>query len=811
MSSDAPHSGSPFVNSNYWRAWCGHCWEYVLHCALAVWVVRVPVVVTLLGMLILDATPQAHDLFVEFSGTIYSPRPFLFLVLLFFVWAMPTYYTARELLESDERLQRCADWKHSSSQKRFLDLMVRYLPRGLGILTFVAMLIAIWRSHLNLPLFDAHPDQADVLDSINRSLAALAGLLLLAAAGFIFFIIEYPRIADLMVLSRTQRLVQRFWVWRSLSPGDKPRERAPNRERRVLLFISSMLLTIVALFPDWAAEQFPRGLAVPLILGAWLPLLSYLAGLGRRLRVPIIAGLGILVVVLNSIFGDNHSIRLINASETVGHKVDTAAMPLEEALALWMQENNCIDRPANCPRPLIVAASGGASRAAFFMASIIGYFMQEASMNGLDPNAVRRRLFAISGVSGGSVGAVMVTAALSARSDSNDHPCVQARSELWWGQTINNWRDCLEALNSGDFLTPVLVGLTFHDIFAFISGRDRAALLEDSWNRRYLELIRPNREMPTSKCLGLDCPFLTLVPRSGHWIPLLILNSTSERTGRRVVTTALAPTFAAIAHSRCPHRTPYNSCILFSEGDQMEADHFYTLRNISSPQSARRYPPSASVDDVRITTAAHNSARFPIISPPGSVRNKENEIVDRIVDGGYTDNYGVISAMNIATAIRAVLPELSPFVIVITNDPNDIIWELDVEGAPAQARRVAQRQYMEQLKLIEFNTNPLLPDVMSPIATIANNRLQEGVGAYQRLRRALSEIMPECEVQTVHIRVWRQIQGSNTLSMSWWLSTAVQRFLHQETEGTKQENENGPRLQTVWRAMKQTSACTTDQ
>jgi hypothetical protein len=108
---------------------------------------------------------------------------------------------------------------------------------------------------------------------------------------------------------------------------------------------------------------------------------------------------------------------------------------------MWMQENRCLDAPATCPRPIMIAAAGGASRAAFFTATIIGYFMQEASENGLDPNAVRRRLFAISGVSGGSMGAVMVAAALNAKADSNDHPCVQAPFEQWWGITISNWRD----------------------------------------------------------------------------------------------------------------------------------------------------------------------------------------------------------------------------------------------------------------------------------------------------------------------------------------------------------------------------------
>src|SRR5262249_41084319 len=66
--------------------------------------------------------------------------------------------------------------------------------------------------------------------------------------------------------------------------------------------------------------------------------------------------------------------------------------------------------------------------------------MQEASDNRLDPNGVRKRLFAISGVSGGAMGAVMVTASLNAKVDSNDHLCVVAPFELWYGKKINNWR-----------------------------------------------------------------------------------------------------------------------------------------------------------------------------------------------------------------------------------------------------------------------------------------------------------------------------------------------------------------------------------
>ena len=45
-------------------------------------------------------------------------------------------------------------------------------------------------------------------------------------------------------------------------------------------------------------------------------------------------------------------------------------------------------------------------------------------------------------------------------------------------------------------------------------------------------------------------------------------------------------------------------------------------------------------DDILLSTAAHNSARFPFISPPGSIRSQtqdQNQMVaDRIVEGKMT-------------------------------------------------------------------------------------------------------------------------------------------------------------------------------
>ncbi len=42
---------------------------------------------------------------------------------------------------------------------------------------------------------------------------------------------------------------------------------------------------------------------------------------------------------------------------------------------------------------------------------------------------------------------------------------------------------------AGDFLTPTMIGLTFHDTIRFGWWQDRAALLERSWELRFADVM----------------------------------------------------------------------------------------------------------------------------------------------------------------------------------------------------------------------------------------------------------------------------------------------------------------------------------
>jgi len=563
--------------------------------------------------------------------------------------------------------------------------------------------------------------------------------------------------------------------------------------------------------PELAGKIFPRAMAVPFVLGGWLPFLSFLGSLGRRFRAPLIAGAAAAIALVTLLLGDNHSIRRIPESDPSG------PMPLETAVKLWMHENGCDGTPTACPRPLIVTASGGASRAAFFMSSIVGYLMQESSRAGLDQNQMRNRLFAISGISGGSVGAVMVAAALSAKRDSTDHPCAESPVDLWWGKSVGNWRDCFESLTSGDFLTANFFGLTFNDMFPFGPWRDRAAVLEDAWTKRFSEIVtRGDKPVPPRKCAGLECPFWSMRPILGHWIPILVLNGTSEATGGRIITTLLEETYRPDASISCPTTVEATDCPIF-----VEAAFFHRLLASAAP-TERSWPGFLqrfiagfhNGRDVRLSAAAHNSARFLIISPPGTQRNSTEDIIDRILDGGYFENYGALGGKELALAIHAVKPALMPLVIVASNDPDDLLSADDDSEFVLNASKVAQGGAIlpTQVKNARATIDGSEPvtELVSPITTVVNARTAHGILGVDELRARLHEAIPQCRTLLIKVRVWPQYENgskkSKAVSMSWWLSKPIQRHLHQQTEAGKNKNFNAPHLDAMWQLIK--TGCT---
>jgi len=651
-------------------------WDHILDFFLTLWVLRVPLGGVVAGFALLGLAPQAQDLLVE-RATAGPVAILVFLALLTFVWAMPTHYAGRILIESDTRYQA----RIAVCDTCFIHCLSICAPRVLGALTYVAMLMGIYRSWLNLPTIG----DRGYTTSLEWHLLALGVLVFVTGTLYYLYTIYREQIAAWPIFATAERLAAVLMAWPRaivadvLLPPTRMRGGHPvdSNLGPLLLLLMFVVFTILPIiFPLTFAELFPRAASVAFIIGGWIPLLAYLSGVGRRARAPFITIAIALAILLPLFLRYDYSVRLIEAEKHAAVLVPgtspDSVKPLMNGIDLkdavtWWKSANC-DASGKCPRPIIVAAAGGASRAGFFTASVIGQLLDDTlivdgSGHGLKAADIAKRMFALSTVSGSSVGAVMTVAALAASRDGAQ-PCQIPAHSLWFGPYNNEkigWRACLESLMSGDFLTPVAAGFVFRDVLRFFAlalpWYDRAALLERSWESYFADLIGKPRSADGLLCVGsLDCPFMTLRPSEKRWVPLLVLNGTSVGTGQRIVTTALDWSYDVADGTSCPFSPRVHPCQTFTDGFI-----FHDLLRGNAPERG--------ADDVRLSTAAHNSARFPFVSPPGTIVNSDREIPDRIVDGGYFENFGAQSAQELAQAIRAIDSSLNPFVLVLSNDP----------------------------------------------------------------------------------------------------------------------------------------------
>lgn len=773
-------------------------WGHVLELGLTLWVLRAPVVFMVFGYLVLGLAPQAQDLLVDVAmGEWWYILLFIFAT--FVVWAATAHYAARLLLSTDERYLAAVSGPHPG----ILVWLQKWTPRIIGSLAFVAMGIATLRSLYNLPSVQ---DERVAVDA-EQSLNVLGGLLLISFCLYWVYVVARSSIAK-VIGKPFAPLAAR--VPRALTFGS-----GHNLGPLVLLVLFALFTILPFTKPFVFAEWFPRALAVPFVLAGWTPLAVYASGLGRHLRFPIITLAFLLAWTLSYIVGDSYAVRTIAAppssvelaehsqpgeqkkaaaDESVAANALDRGIGLRDAVDLWKRANQC-DGPASiCPRPILIAASGGASRAGFFTASVIGKLLDQGKVTPpgsgtTTPEDVRNRIFAISSVSGSSVGAVMAVAALAA-SDGRQ-PCHAKPHSLWHGKQVKGWRDCLEVLTSGDFLTPVFAGLIFRDSMRFL-GRlgwsDRATLIEQSWEDLFAKNVKPTDGAPgTLACIGsLDCPFLALRPTDVggkvNWLPLLLLNGASVSTGQRIVTTLLDPYFDADA-DRCPlavgkdeNGNDTRNCPILDHA----YDFHWMIGNDSTRKGAgQEHTPGL---DVRLSTAAHNSARFPLISPPGEVRNGKGGLVDRIVDGGYFENFGAQSAVELARAMVAIDPALAPFILIVSNDP----------GIPLP----------DNVQMPDADEASFVVDLSGPVSAIMNSRTARGTLAADGVERAMQSILSgECKIYSTHVRVWPEfidvlkswwpwewdeepVTKMRPLSFSWWSSVPVQLRLREQTEFT---------------------------
>jgi len=753
------------------------------------------------GGLFIAATPQTRDLFADLGLSWRWALFFLFA----FGWAWIVHWAARHALRMDDWVPD-AHIPGGIGPARRLELQAEFRspatawPRILGTAVFGFIAWALWRARHNFPADAAFPE-AEQAGSLELWLFAATVVLGIAFFAFVWFrgrmmnwlhaqsaryALRMPAAAGPLLTGCEPFLLDIPGV---LGLREEPRPSGP-RWVNVLILIVALAITILFI---WAvvesaafAESLPRAVFAPLIVSGGVLLMNEIGIFSLRLRAPLLL-LGVLASGLLSVWADRYNdVRWISAAVRAG---TSRQISITQAVERWKSANHC-DAPGYCPKPILVVGSGGASRAAFMTASVVGAMIDAGIGNPGTYGDVRRRIFAISGVSGSSVAAAVIRAALADATDEGKPPCSAGTSdEAWFGSlrgasAAGPWRDCLEKIVSGDFLSAVMVGLVYQDNFPLVnpvSGwpllPDRAALLEQGIERRYNKVVQGKAEAcataegakPTAADRGM-CRAFGYHPDPGQanaWLPILFLNATSVGTGRRIII----------------------SDVLAGSNRHDSVEPLFPLAyDLCDLRGSCNVDPGVPAD-IRLSTAAIMSSRFPIISPFGAVRDKEDRnIADRLVDGGYFDDAGLATAADIVATLKGF--GLDPVVIQVTNHPTAVEQHQPDPGRPRIDPNPPHT---------DPNRPPLPPpiegrswfDTYTTIATAINATRSGHSDGYERYLEDMLNHKPcrlfRVEVQTVpesaspFCRSGRSgAAGMTEVSISWWMSQPMQSYLDRQ-------------------------------
>lgn len=555
---------------------------------------------------------------------------FLFSVV---VWAVSSWYWARVFLH----LRPPGSPQGTPRQAR---LRV-WVPRLLGALALTLMGAALWRAAEGYSQFST-PKPIFRLQILSVACFALAALFL-------------------RVVARRRDFL------RARGPGAEtmaPEAQVPSSQhlplstRRVAGF--SLLLALVlglvfTFWPVWAGRMLGTVPILLLTAATWVLFGTGILYLSRRLRFPVLLLL-LVAAVAFSFWNDNHPVRTMEAAD-----IRPPSGSIRESFRTWYRDIE--GEPV-----FLVAAEGGGIRAAYWTAIAL------AEVQDRNP-AFARHVFAISGISGGSLGAATFDALLAEQRDrGGELPC-------------GRLRNCAGRVLGHDFLAPVLAKAIAPDVAQRLLPFpvplfDRARALEDSWAAGWNDVFQ------SGEANRFDRPFLSLWEGDAAAIPSLVLNGTHVETGRRIVTTNLR---------------------WMAE----ELDDAYDLHQTLGA-------------DLPLKTAAHNSARFTYISPAGSMV-KEGKLRGHVVDAGYFENSGTATALELRRVIAKGFPQVEAkiHILYLRNAPS-----ID----PARRRRTPA---VEPTRRANRGLNDLLAPVLTLLqtrnarGTLAVTTLRRTVGPEQ--------------------------------------------------------------------------------
>ena len=604
-----------------------------------------------------------------------------------------------------------------------------WFPRILGALGFVIPFIAFFR--IGLSYFDA---PAEVKFSV----------------GWMFFWLALSLAVFFFVVRRRRTFLRRR--------GDSPlAQRDPRDFARSTKIVLIATLVAEAIFFLWATVDpvsitpLGSGSLVLLTAALWVPLGTFLVLVGIRLRFPIMSALLVWALLWSRAADGNHIIRTIDESGAgpVDKRLDAV-----QQLDAWYKRVAPLhakpDSGSRDPRSardgripiFVVATEGGGIRAAYWTAAVLTAIQD--SYPEFDDH-----LFAVSGVSGGSLGAAVFNAVLAhgwAPADPYEKACPR-RDEKKMEKERETLRYAAKKVLSFDALTPALAGMTQPDLAQrFLPFRfpDREKALEEGWERGW------SRTMQGDPLFSGG--ILSALQARPH-LPSLFFNGTMVETGDRIIT----------SNCRIHPRQPDTTCATPAQraGDNPLCE----FRNAFDSFADLR-------KDIPFSAAAGMSARFTYISPAGRLPNKGSgdDIAGHVVDGGYFENSGAVTAAEIVGLIGRIAAQrgwkLDPYVILIDSEDASKLCKKNRQACkPDRTKRPFQAK-PDADGPAPKKPERWLNEILSPLRALLNTRGARGSQAVGDVRELLAARLG----QRYEVIEFRLIQRRVPLPLGWLLS-----------------------------------------
>ncbi len=409
------------------------------------------------------------------------------------------------------------------------------------------------------------------------------------------------------------------------------------------------VLGLLGIFGVFAGLLAILGLAVVSLEHRWRPPPAA-AALGAQ-RLPLLAILiawSLAAAIQDK--GGYHDARVLQG-EAVAQ-----TLTVEDAWKRWKSREWPKSEKDRAAVPLVlVAASGGGIRAAYWTALAMDCAIDGGRASGNKASAcgeprgnAHSAVFAVSGVSGGGVGLTEWTA----------HHYIGERDADWVDRHLGE-----------DFLAPAWAWALLADLPSALLhvdfGPDRAEVLERGWEQTWRTDGQDARSFISGEAPSSSGPLAVGLRDAAAWedLPLLVLSATSVRDGCRI-------NVSALDIARTPQRGA--GCLSPENAHDQESSALAATHDLFDTCGRR---------DLRLSTAALLSARFPLVSSSGRLGPPSCEQPSLFaVDGGYFDNSATSTVSELWTHLEPLVDRFNrrsrdgcvvPFLLQLDNHYSD--------------------------------------------------------------------------------------------------------------------------------------------